>query len=132
MSTYTATYSRGGGEIDPDAETYNCPAGVAVLDAVYLNGTDNVDKALASGAATMPVIGIVTTKRTATTCVVVSSDSVAGFVGLTPDVPYYASPGVAGGITATPPVTAGQVVQQAGFARSSTVLVVSLGTPTTL
>lgn len=117
------------GAADPAvSETYDCPSTVAVRDVVYLSGAGTVDKARADSAATMPAIGVVLSKPSSTTCVVKAMDSVDGFTGLTADTLQYVSPTTAGALTETAPTTAGQLVQQVGFSRNTTTLVVQLGT----
>lgn len=113
-------------------ELYDCPAAVAVGDAVYLTATGTVDRARANALATMPVVGVVQSKPSATTCLVQTGDALGGYAGLTVDAFYYASPTTPGALTATVPTTIGQVVQQVGFARTATTLVVSLGDVTVL
>lgn len=112
--------------------TYTCPATVAVRDVVYISAANTVDRADATTAATMPVVGIVTAKPTLTTAdVMVGTSEVGGFVGLTAGATYYGSL-VAGGITLTAPTTVGQVVQKVGQARNTTTLLVQLGERTQL
>lgn len=108
---------------------WNCPAGVSVLDAVYQTGSDSVDQAKADVVATMPAVGIVLSKPSATTCIISRSGIVPSFVGLSVDNYYYVSPTTAGAITTTPPNTSGHVVQQVGYSKTSTDLVVELGRP---
>ena len=110
-------------------DLWNCPAGVAVLDTVYQTGIDSVDQAKADTTATMPAVGIVISKPIATTCIISRSGIVPGFVGLTADTYYYVSDTTAGGITVTPPNTSNHVVQQVGYAKTTTDLVVELGGP---
>lgn len=113
-------------------ETYDCPAAVSVRDAVYLTGTGTVDRARANALSTMPVLGFVQSKPSATQAIVQASDALAGFSGLTVDAFYYADPTTPGAITATCPTTIGQVVQPLGYARTTSTLIVALGDPTVL
>lgn len=103
--------------------TFTCPSGVAVRDVVYLTGSLAVDQADASAEATVPVIGFVKTKPTATTCTLQYYGELDGFVGLTPGAKYYLSL-TPGGITTTAPSGSTEVVQQVGIALSSTILLV--------
>lgn len=65
-------------------------------------------------------------KPTSTTINVVTNGPIlTGFSGLTQDAPYFVS--TSGGLTTTPPATG--VVQQIGFALSTTSLYVNLYTP---
>lgn len=102
---------------------YSCPAGVAVTDAVYLSGAGAVDKADSDDASKQPLIGIVTAKPTATTCVVTNYGEANVFVGLVVGATYYLGT-VPGTITTAAPSTPGNIVQRIGFAKSTTTLVV--------
>ena len=99
-------------------------AAVAVLDAVYLKAADLYAKANAGAEATMPVAGFVVSKPTATSALIRSAGDLEGFT-LVADTEYYASL-VAGGVTATPPVVAGQVVQGVGRAKNATTLTIAV------
>jgi hypothetical protein len=99
-------------------------AAVAVLDAVYLKAADLYAKANAGAEATMPVAGFVVSKPTATSAIIRSAGDLEGFT-LVADTEYYASL-VAGGVTATPPVVAGQVVQGVGRAKNATTLTIAV------
>jgi hypothetical protein len=99
-------------------------AAVAVLDAVYLKTADLYAKANAGAEATMPVAGFVVSKPTATSALIRSAGDLSGFT-LVADTEYYASL-VAGGVTATPPVVAGQVVQGVGRAKNATTLTIAV------
>ena len=99
-------------------------AAVAVLDAVYLKSADLYAKANAGAEATMPVAGFVVSKPTATSALIRSAGDLEGFT-LVADTEYYASL-VAGGVTATPPVVAGQVVQGVGRAKNATTLTIAV------
>jgi len=107
-------------------EEFNCIATVALGDAVYLSSADTVDKSNATTESTMPCIGLVTSKPTATTCVVVMSGSVSGYVGLTPGATYFVGliPGTVVPTVVGFPSLA--VVQRIAYARSTTVLVVDI------
>jgi hypothetical protein len=102
---------------------YSCPAGVLVTDAVYLSGAGAVDKADSDDASKQPLIGIVTAKPTATTCVVTNYGEANVFVGLVVGATYYLGT-VPGTITTAAPSTPGNIVQRIGFAKSTTTLVV--------
>ena len=99
-------------------------AAVAVLDAVYLKAADLYAKANAGAEATMPVAGFVVSKPTATSAIIRSAGDLEGFT-LVADTEYYASL-VAGGVTATAPVVAGQVVQGVGRAKNATTLTIAV------
>jgi hypothetical protein len=102
---------------------YNCPIGVAVGDAVFLSAADNVDRSDASVVSDRPVIGFVHSKPTTTTCRVQYAGDLSVFVGLTVGATYYLDT-TAGQITTTPPSGTGNIVQEVGFARNATTLVV--------
>jgi hypothetical protein len=104
---------------------FACPAGVAINDAVYVNGGDNVDRANATTIGTAPVFGMVISKPTATTCNILYAGELTGFVGLVPGNVYYLNT-INGGITNVAPTTSGNVVQKLGVARNSTTLVAQI------
>lgn len=98
--------------------TYTCLSGDAAGDWVYISAANTVAKADADDAAKLPVIGVIVSKPTSTTCVVQTTGQVT-LSGLTAGAIYYLS-GTAGAITATP-VSANAV--PIGVAKSTTVLV---------
>ena len=106
-------------------EEWDCDADVAVRDLVAVSVSDHVKKADATDELKMPGIGFVTSKLTETTCLVRSIGKIEGFTGLDARETYYADPAVLGGITKTKPVSnGGTVVQEIGFARNGTTLVI--------
>jgi hypothetical protein len=115
-------------EIEVLEVAWACPATVVVRDVVYQTGANSVDKALANVIATMPAVGVVRAKPTATTCIIARSGEVPGYT-LTADSYYFVSAAAAGAITATPPNTSGSVVQQVGYAKTTSDLVVELSRP---
>ena len=102
---------------------YTCPVAVAVGDAVFISGSDAVDRADASSAATSPAFAIVRAKPTTTTCLIQSSGEVDAYGGLIVGATYFLSDSTPGGITDTAPI-GGSTQQPLGFARNSTTLVV--------
>jgi len=104
---------------------YDCPVTVSLRDSVYLVSDDAVDQADATSLATMPVIGMVRLKPTATSCVVQYAGELDGFSGLIAGSTYYQDL-VSGDITDTPPSSPGEVLQRLGFAKSSGTLVVQV------
>lgn len=107
-------------------QIYTVAMGVTTLQLLYRSGSGTAALADASDPAKMPAIGFVASKPSATTAVLADEDELGGFVGLTPGAVYYADPATPGGITATQPVTAGQVAQPIGEAKSATVLTVRI------
>ena len=106
------------------ASVYTCPAGLVVGDAVQITGADAVDKADASVPADRPVVGFVKSKPTATTCILHYYGELSAFGGLSVGSTYYLSDSTPGAITTTAPNAIGSIVQEIGFARNSTTLVV--------
>jgi hypothetical protein len=102
---------------------YACPASVAVGDAVFVSGTNTVDRAVSAIAGqTEEAIGIVRSKPSAGSCVVVPVGEVSGYAGLSVGSFYWLDPSTPGGITATVPALAGQLAQRVGLAVSPSVL----------
>lgn len=108
-----------------DCMLYASLAGVAVGEWVYVSGVETVAEALASALATMPSIGVVVYKPTATTCYVKQKgyyySAAAPFVTAST---YWISDAVAGTITAVMP---GIWPQQAGVAVSTVQFKILLG-----
>jgi len=114
-------------------DMYNCTLGETVLDLVYQSAGDEVQRADASGLATMPAIGFIESKPTGTSCVITTSGILSGFLikyagggGLTPDTTYFADPTNPGLITSVPPSVGGQVSQVVGYAKNNDELLVSM------
>src|SRR3990172_8080528 len=89
-----------GAEGDRDLE-FNRDPSVSVGDAVYLSGTNTVNRADASSLGTTPVIGFAAA-IIGTTAKVRTEKALGGFSGLTPALPLFltTSPG---GISHTAP-----------------------------
>ena len=124
MTGAYSRYSAAAVGVPNDDVLVTVEAAVAVLDAVYLKSADLYAKANAGAEATMPVAGFVVSKPTATSALIRSAGDLEGFT-LVADTEYYASL-VAGGVTATPPVVAGQVVQGVGRAKNATTLTIAV------
>lgn len=105
---------------------YNCASGISVGDAVYIDSSDNIVLADASNSSLYPCIGIVKSKPTATTAVVLYSGEISTFSALTIGATYYLSDLLAGAIVDTPPSTAGSIIQSIGVAKNDTTLVVMM------
>jgi hypothetical protein len=126
-------------------ERTNDNAGTLVIgQPVYTKSNGNVDEALADAAATTVVTGLVSDTTIASAAagdVIVDGiltattgqwDAVTGKSGgLVINDIYYLDPTVAGQITATAPVDAGDYVAQIGLALSATELCIRI-TPTVL
>ncbi len=105
--------------------TTGCASNVAVNDAVYIYTSDTVRKANASAIATCKVIGIVISKLTTTTCIVVLNGEVSGFSGLTANKSYFLDNTTAGLMTLSPPSVSGAVVTTVGIALNDNTLLVN-------
>ena len=113
-----ATITTGAGGGASSTFTGICLSSLAVGDLVYAAGASRT-VALADPAVSgkTPVIGIVTSKPTPTSCVVQISGIVAGLSGLTPG--YQLFLGLDGRLTSTPPTPGGGqtfVIQSLGVA----------------
>lgn len=100
-------------------------------DAVYVNSSGRVGRALANASSTMHAIGVAFEAIASGGAGQVvthgphrsANYDASGRLGLT----AYVSPTAAGGIATTPPTASGQIVQQVGFWQERRVLYVSLG-----
>ena len=109
---------------------WNCTVTEQVGDAVFESAANTARQANANSNATMPVIGIVIQKPTATTCIIARSGEVSAFAApLIVGQEYYAST-TPGQITTTVPTASGHVVQYIGYARNTSTLVVQMRAPT--
>lgn len=101
-----------------------CDSGVAAGEAVYLSAANTVDEANAGDLTKAPCVGLVYEKTSATTARVRSYGPVTiPGGGLNPGATYYLA-AADGGITATPPSGADDVIQALGFALDATTLFV--------
>jgi hypothetical protein len=114
-------------------DMYNCTLAETPLDLVYQSAGDTVNRADASNPATMPAVGFVESKSTPTTCLIVTSGLLSGFLakyagigGLVPDAPYFADPANPGLITTTAPSGVGEVLQLVGYAKNSNELLIGI------
>ena len=105
---------------------YVCPAGVLVNDFVYISAANTVDRANATSSAAAPAIGVVVSKPSATSALVMfGASEVGGFAGLAPGAAYYIAT-IDGAISTLAPGAVGNIVQRIGRARSATVLLVQI------
>lgn len=108
--------------------TFDCTATEAVRDVVYQSASNTVRQANAGSTLTMPAVGVIISKPTATTCIIARSGEVSGFGSLTPDRRYYVDT-TNGAITATPPTGGNNVVHPIGYSKTADILVVELWVP---
>lgn len=119
--------------------TVQAPAGVAIgaLQLAYMSqGTADgrtagslylCDASAANGAQRGYPVGFAhTATSSGSPCHVVQGGFLGGFSGLTPGAPYYANPSAPGGITATKPSAAGQIIAPVGVAVTPLVLLVHI------
>lgn len=118
----------GGGSAETVESEFTCTATETVGDVVYIFGSNDVRQADATALSTSAAtVGIIISKPTATTCVVVTDGEAAVFGGLTPGAIYYVAKGSPGDITATP-ITAPGIVKAVGKAKNATTLQVDIDT----
>jgi len=108
-------------------ETVSCDTTVAVGDVVKSNGIKCL-KAQANNFSNSNAVGIVQSKPSASTAVIIFSGLTdAIFVGLDADKDYFLSAATAGGLTNVPPSGDEQVVAVIGRPISSTRFMVNIG-----
>lgn len=105
-----------------DTSTITAGEALSAGNLIYLNSAGNALKADASAQA-KEAIGFVLSaiSNGASGTVYFGSGFITGLTSLTPGTRYFLDT-TAGGITSTPPTGSGKIVQQVGFARTSTVL----------
>lgn len=113
---------------------WSCPSTVLICDAVYASGVNSVDRATGAQLATATAIGIVVSKPSNTSAMVVYSGEVDVFGGaigngiiLTPGSVYYLTINQPGLITNAPGGVPGQYQQRVGVAKNNSTLVVMPG-----
>jgi len=109
---------------------YTCDTGVAVGEFVYFSGANTIDESENTNPLTVPAIGVVVNKPTATSCFLAHEGEVDGFTGLTSGAIYYLA--ATGGVSTTAPTTLGNVVQRVGIAINTTTLLLTLNQETLL
>jgi len=108
---------------------FNCSMAENIGDAVYISGDDNVRQARSDSSLTMPVVGVIFDKPSATTCWVTSAGQVDGYAGLVAGTRYYLSDTVAGALTDTPGNVPGDIIQKVGIGKSGSSLFIQIDMP---
>ena len=104
-----------------------CDAAVAIKDVVY-SDLGIIKPALADSIALSGAIGICIAKLNPTMCTIVFAGRIEGlFFGLDDSKDYFLSPSVAGAMTTTVPVGAGQIILRIGRPIGATIFVVQIG-----
>ena len=111
-----------------DAVTATAGEALTAGNMVYFSATGTVLKADSTAIAKAARGYVTASVANAAPATVFFDDSNTGVTGLTPGVTYFLDT-VSGGVTATPTVTTGQIVQQIGFATSATNLRVAIQEP---
>ncbi len=112
---------------------FTVPSAVALGDLVYLTGTDSADRADNTALSTTPVRGLVLSKPTSTTAILLYYGEIGLFSGLTPGALQFL--GTAGGLIEAGGLASlvdGNVIQRAGEAVNSTTLLFAPGDVTLL
>lgn len=111
-----------------DSVTASAAEALSAGDFVYFNGSGGVLKADATAIAKQARGYVIAAVANAASATVFFDDSNTALTGLTPGATYYLSV-TSGGVTLTPTTTAGQIVQEVGFASSATNLRVNIQEP---
>jgi len=110
-------------------ELFASSASVALLDAVYVDSTNHVDRADATSQATMPIIGFAV-KVDAGGWYVRYVGKVSGFIaktgGLVSGAKYWVDPATPGGIVTPMPSGSGIVLQSIGTAKNTDELILQI------
>lgn len=108
---------------------YSCPPTVDVLDIVYQTAASTVDTADCKGPTPKgPAVGVVRLKPTPTTCLVVQQGSVDGYPAATfiPRETLFMGEAGAPARAAVLPNDPGTIIQDIGYAKTDTELIVDL------
>lgn len=111
-----------------DAITATAAEALAAGDFVYFNSSGGVLKADATAIAKQARGYVLTAVLNAAEATVYFDDSNTSLTGLTAGATYYLS-AAAGTVTTTAPTASGQIVQEIGFASSTTNLRVNIQEP---
>lgn len=95
---------------------------------VYFNATGQVLRADSTALGKAARGYVITAVANGSNATVFFDDTNTGLTGLTPGSTYYLDT-AAGGVTLTPTITTGQIVQEIGFATSATSLRVNIQEP---
>ncbi len=107
--------------------SYTADETLLIRDALYISAADNVSKAVGSGESTARLIGFGVAAAADTNSVTVRKNGVmVGFSGLTAGARQFLHPSSAGLITETIPVGTGNIIVQAGYAKSTTDLEIQI------
>lgn len=111
-----------------DSKTMTAGEALSAGDLVYINGSGQALKADANAIAKAAVGFVLTSISNGATGTVYFEGTVTGLTSLTPGARYFLST-TPGAITTTAPTGTADIVQQVGFAVSSTELSFDPGTP---
>ncbi len=118
----------GGSALQVISQTvYTVPTAVAIRDLVYLTGPNSADRADNTTQSTTPARGVVFSKLTPTSAILLYSGELGGFSGLTVAELFL---GTLGGLidqTGLSALVSGNVKQSVGEAINSTTLLFQLG-----
>lgn len=109
----------------------NRPAGIGLRDAVYISGSNFINKATANSAGPQAAIGFVSELPDGSTAKVRPEKILDGFSGLTPGSPLFLST-TAGLITHTAPSAPGELLQEVGVALTATAILIKIDTDPTV
>lgn len=101
-----------------DQTVYSVDSSAEVGDFVHNTSATTVVLADKADTANLPILGVIVSKPTTTSCIIQTLGYLEGFTGLVPGEPYYL--GTAGKITITPTTTTGEALYLVGVAKSST------------
>lgn len=114
--------------VGADAVTLTAGEALVAGNFIYINGSGQVMKADATAIGKKAVGYVLSAVSSGATATVYFDESNTGLTGLTAGSTYYLS-ATAGGVTTTPPTTAGQIVQELGVATSTTSIHVNFKSP---
>lgn len=112
-----------------DSKTITAGEALSAGNLVYLDATGKALKADANAIAKAAVGFVLASVANAASGTVYFEGTITGLAGLTPGAPYFLSASATGGVTATAPTGAGQIVQRIGFAVSATEINFEAGEP---
>lgn len=109
--------------------TGTASSAITAFQVVRSDGAGTVTPAQATSQAGSDIVGIATAAASMGAAVTYQTTGVVDYTpgGLTPGSIYYLSAAVAGGITATPPSSAGQYIVVVGKATAANKLVLQIG-----
>jgi len=105
------------------SSTYNAPSGATVGQLATIITSDTVGLATSNGV--FPAIGFIASMPSTSQAILQYDGEINGFTGLIAGETYFLGP-TPGGVTSTPTLSPGFIVQQVGIAKDSATMIIKI------